>query len=74
MPLVTTIARACPPILLRAQHLLVEVIDDDLGLEVDGVIMLTRRSGAVFLRFLGVELGSPSDRLDQVVVTVAPGV
>ena len=33
MPLVTTIARACPPILFRPMHLLVEVVDHDLGLE-----------------------------------------
>ncbi len=39
MPLVTTIARAWPPILLSADHLLVEVVDHDLGLEPDGMVV-----------------------------------
>ena len=39
MPLVTTIARAWPPILRWRDHLLVEVVDHDLGLQPDGVVV-----------------------------------
>ena len=70
MPLVTTIARACPPILFSAEHLLVEVVHHDLGLEADGVVVALHVAAQLLLRPLGVELRVALDRLDQLVVAV----
>ena len=60
MPLVTTIARACAADLVQRQHLLVEVVDHDLGLEPDGVVVALDVAAQLLLRALGVELGSSS--------------
>ena len=65
MPLVTTIARAWPPILLQRQHLLVEVVDHDLGLEPDRVVVALDVAAQLLLRALGVELRVVLDRLDR---------
>ena len=70
MPLVTTIARAWPPILFSAKHLLVEVIHHDLGLEPDRVVVALDVAAQLLLRLLGVELRVVLDRLDQPVVAV----
>ena len=70
MPLVTTIARAWPPILLERQHLLVEVVDHDLGLEADGVVVALDVAAQLLLGPLGVELRVALDRLDQLVVAL----
>ena len=70
MPLVTTIARAWPPILLGGQHLLVEVVHHDLGLEPDRVVVALDVAAQLLLRLLGVELRVVLDLLDQLVVAV----
>ena len=61
MPPVTTIARASPPILLQVDHLLVEVIDHDLGLEADRVVVALDIAAQLLPRPLGVELGIALD-------------
>ena len=70
MPLVTTIARACAADLVQRQHLLVEVVDHDLGLEPDRVVVALDVAAQLLLRPLGVELRIVLDRLDQPVVAV----
>ena len=70
MPLVTTIARAWPPILFERDDLLVEVVDHDLGLEPDGMVMALDVAAQLLLRSLGVKLRVALDRLDQLVIAV----
>jgi hypothetical protein len=69
MPLVTTMARAWPPI-LPAGHLLVEVVHHDLGLEPDRVLVALDVATQLLLRLLGVELGVVLHGLDQLVVAL----
>ena len=56
--------------LLQRQHLLVEVIDHDLGLEPDRVVVALDVAAQLLLRPLGVELRIALDRLDQPVVAL----
>ena len=70
MPLVTTIARAWPPILFEREHLLVEVVDHDLGLEPDRVVVALDVAAQLLLRPLRVELRVVLDRLHQPVVAL----
>ena len=65
MPPVTTIARAWPPILFSAEHLLVEVVDHDLGLEPDRMVVALDVAAQLLLGALRVELRVALDRLDQ---------
>ena len=50
MPLVTTMARAWPPILLQRENLLVEMVHHDLGLEPDRVIVALDVAAQLLLR------------------------
>ena len=56
--------------LAEGQHLLVKVIDHDLGLEPDRVVVALDVAAQLLLRPLGVELGVVLDRLDQPVIAV----
>ncbi len=56
--------------LAQGDHLLVEVIDHDLGLQADGVVVRLDVAAQLLLRPLGVELRIVLDRLDQLVVAV----
>ena len=51
--------------LVQRQHLLVEVIHHDLGLQVDGVVMALHVVAELLLRALGVELRVVLDLLDS---------
>ena len=59
-----------PADLVQRQHLLVEVVHHDLGLEPDGVVVALDVAAQLLLRPLGVELRVALDRLDQLVVAV----
>ncbi len=52
------------------QHLLVEVVDHDLGLEPDGVVVALDVAAQLLLGLLGVELRVVLGLLDQLVVAV----
>ena len=54
--------------LLQAHHLLVEVVDHDLGLQPDRVVVALDVLAQLLLGPLGVELRVVFDRLDQLVV------
>ena len=56
--------------LVQREHLLVEVVDHDLGLEPDGVVVALDVAAQLLLGPLGVELRVVFDRLDQLVVAV----
>ena len=56
--------------LVQREHLLVEVVHHDLGLEPDRVVVALDVAAQLLLRPLGVELGVALDRLDQPVVAV----
>ena len=56
--------------LARRQHLLVEVVHHDLGLEPDRVVVALDIPAQLLLRLLGVELRVVLDLLDQLVVAV----
>ena len=56
--------------MFSADHLLVEVVDHDLGLEADGVVVALDVLAQLLLRLLRVELRVVLDRLDQLVVAV----
>ena len=56
--------------LVQRHHLLVEVVDHDLGLEPDRVVVALDVAAQLLLRPLGVELRVALDRLDQLVVAV----
>ena len=70
MPLVTTMDRASPPILLQGQHLLVEVIHHDLRLEPDRMLMALHVAAELLLGALAVELGITLHLLDELVVAL----
>ena len=70
MLLVTTIARACPPYLAQAGHLLVEVVNHDLRLEADGVVVVLHVASQLLAGTLDVELRVSPHRLDETVVAV----
>ena len=59
-----------PADLVQRQHLLVEVVHHDLGLEPDGVVVALDVAAQLLLRPLGVELRVVLDLLDQLVVAV----
>ncbi len=54
--------------LLLGEHLLVEVVDHDLGLQPDGVVVALHVAPELLLRLLRVELRIVLDRLHQLVV------
>ena len=56
--------------LVQRQHLLVEVVDHDLGLEPDRVVVALDVAAQLLLGALGVELRIALDRLDQPVVAL----
>ena len=56
--------------LVQGEHLLVEVIHHDLGLEADRVVVALDVAAQLLLRPLGVELGVAFDGLDQPVIAV----
>ena len=56
--------------LVQRQHLLVEMVDHDLGLQPDGVVVALDVAAQLLRRALGVELRVVLDRLDQPVVAV----
>ena len=56
--------------LVQREHLLVEVVDHDLGLEPDGVVVALDVAAQLLLRPLGVELRVALDLLDQLVVAL----
>ena len=56
--------------LVQRQHLLVEVVDHDLGLEPDRVVVALDVAAQLLLRALGVELRVVLDRLHQLVVAL----
>ena len=56
--------------LVERDHLLVEVVDHDLGLEPDGVVVALDVAAQLLLRPLGVELRVALDLLDQLVVAL----
>ena len=56
--------------LVQAEHLLVEVVDHDLGLEPDRVVVALDVAAQLLLRALGVELGVALDLLDELVVAL----
>jgi hypothetical protein len=59
-----------PADLAGGQHLLVEVVHHDLGLEPDRVLVALDVAAQLLLRLLGVELRVVLDLLDQLVVAV----
>ena len=56
--------------LVEGQHLLVEVVHHDLGLEADGVLVALDVAAEFLPRPLHVELGITLDSLDQPVIAV----
>ena len=56
--------------LVQGEHLLVEVVDHDLGLQPDRVVVALDIAAQLLLRPLGVELRVVLDRLHQLVVAV----
>ena len=56
--------------LVQRDHLLVEVVHHDLGLEPDGMVVALHIAAQLLLRLLGVELRVALDLLDQPVVAV----
>ena len=70
MLLVTTMARAWPPIFRKPDYLLVEVVNPDLRLEADGVVVVLDVAAQFLAGTLGVELRVSSHRLDEAVVAV----
>ena len=59
-----------PTDLPSRQHLLVEVIDHDLGLEPDRVVVRLDVAAQLLLGLLGVKLRVVRHRLDEPVITV----
>ena len=63
-----------PADLAEADHLLMEMIDHDLGFEPDRMVVALDIMAQLLLRPLGVEFGVGLDRLDQAVIALDRGV
>ena len=56
--------------LVQRQHVVVEVVDHDLGLEPDRVVVVLDVAAELLVGLARVELGVAFDRLDELVVAV----